>query len=100
MYIYRVSNVYLSYIFRVCIEIYSGLQAAKVLLFFDICKLFPRKMFPIRKIYFFKMFPERKIFLCKMFPVRIFSILSILLFSFPHVRVSNKVFVSLTDLVY
>jgi len=38
MYIYRVSNVYLSYIFRVCIEIYSGLQAAKVLLFCDICK--------------------------------------------------------------
>ena len=38
MYIYRVSNVYLSYIFRVCIEIYSGLQAAKLLLFFEICK--------------------------------------------------------------
>ena len=38
MYIYRVSNVYLSYIFRVCIEIYSGLQAAKVQLFCDICK--------------------------------------------------------------
>ena len=33
MYIYRVSNVYLSYIFRVCIEIYSGLQAAKLLPF-------------------------------------------------------------------
>jgi len=38
MYIYRVSNVYLSYIFRVYIEIYSGLQAAKVQLFCDICK--------------------------------------------------------------
>ena len=38
MYIYRVSNVYLSYIYRVCIEIYSGLQAAKVQLFCDICK--------------------------------------------------------------
>ena len=41
MYIYRVSNVYLSYIFRVYIEIYSRLQAAKVQLFCDICK---RKM--------------------------------------------------------
>ena len=45
MYIYRVSNVYLSYIFRVCYEIYSGFTAAKVLLFSEICK---------RKGHFFK----------------------------------------------
>ena len=44
--------------------------AAKVLLFFDMCKLFPRKMFPIRKIYFFKMFPVRKIFFSKMYHER------------------------------
>ena len=43
--IYRVSNVYVSYIYRICFEIDSGLDAAKILLFCEICK---------RKVHFYK----------------------------------------------
>ena len=41
---YRVSIVYVSYMYRVCIVIISGIEAAKVVKIIDMCKLVERNM--------------------------------------------------------